>query len=85
MCACAMRTQEIGDALIVAEEEEDVRAEKVCARDIRSLLSVASHLVLSDTSRALPCVRRSPALLLRHSSAVSRKRYKHLGAYVSMR
>ena len=41
MRACAMRAQETGDALIVAEEEEDVRAEKVCARDIRSPLSFA--------------------------------------------
>ena len=55
MRACATRAQEIGDALLVAEEEEDLREEKVGARDACSPLSVSSHLVLSDTSRALPC------------------------------
>ena len=48
MRACAVRAQEIGDALIIAEEEEVVRSENVCARDIRSPLTFAC---------SLPCVR----------------------------
>ena len=78
MRACAMCAQEIGDALIVAEEEEDVRAEKVCARDIRSPLRLSSQLVLSDTSRSLPCVRRPPALMLHHSCAVQIDMHMHM-------